>query len=184
MPWRFLIALAILGLSACSRGSNPELDFRSLESLRSQATHTVDVNLGPFQMAIASWMLDGNDPDTEVIRNTLKACKSVHIRSYEFGPDFEYPRAEIDALQSQLSGRGWSPLATVRDRNGKKNVDVYIALEHEKITGLVVLVSGPRDLTIVNVVGSLDASQIDELRTHFSTHSRHASLSREAPPDL
>jgi hypothetical protein len=123
-----------------------------------------------------------DDPDAAAIRNTLKACKGVHIRHYEFSSDFEYPRADIEAIQSQLSGRGWSSLVTVRDRKAKENVDVYIRLQEEKVTGFVVLASEPRELTIVNVVGTFDIADLENLRTHFGAHAHRKA--EDAPPDL
>jgi hypothetical protein len=171
MP-RLFVALAVLCLTACASARSPELVFPDPAHLKGQLTRTVDIDLGRFQLALLRWVLDKNDPDTVALRNTLKSCKAVHVRSYEFGSDFEYPHRDIEALQAQLSGHGWTSLATVRDRKAKENVDVYIRLERQKVTGLVVLASEPRELTIVNVVGSLDLAQIESLRAHFATPHR------------
>jgi hypothetical protein len=74
----------------------------------------------------------------------------------------------VDAVRSQLSRKGWSPLAQVHDRNAQEEVDVYLALDQEKITGMAVVVSEPREFTIVNIVGSLDPEQINKLREQFT----------------
>jgi hypothetical protein len=180
---RLFAALVILGLSACASARGPELVLPRM----SHATETVDIDIGPLRLGLAGWILGkSDDPDSVALRETLKACKSVHIRSYEFASDFEYPEAEIDAIRMQLSRPGWTQLATVRERKTRENVDVYIAFHQEKITGLVVLASGPRDLTIVNVVGSFDPAQLQRLHTHFSEQARHKSAwhtSRDSDPD-
>jgi hypothetical protein len=174
MPGRLFVALAVLCLSACASAEEPERFLWKLDHLKGDVTRTVDIDVGPFGLALASWVMDKNDPDMAALRDTLKGCKAVHIRSYEFGSDFEYPRADIDALQSQLSGHGWTSLATVRDRKTKENVDVYIRLEREKVTGFVMLASAARGLTIVNVVGTVDLAQIQQLRAHFGAPHRKA----------
>ncbi len=184
MPHRLFAAFALLVLSACASARGPELDLRSLDHLKRHATETVDIEIGPLRLAIASWFLGKDDPDSAALRDTLKACKSVRIRSYEFGSDFEYPEADVEAIRSQLSGPGWSQLATVRDRKAKENLDVYIALQTEKITGLVIIASARSELTIVNVVGSLDVRQIEGLRAHFGAPHRRKMMADNAPPDL
>jgi len=186
MLQRLFAAFAMLVLSACASAHGPELDLRSLDHLKRDATEKVDIELGPTQLAIAGWMLGRgqNDPDSAALRDTLKACKSVRIRSYEFGSDFDYPQADIEAVRSQLAGPGWSQLATVRDRSARENLDVYIALEQEKVTGFVLIVSGRSELTIVNIVGSLDVRQIERLRAQFGAPSRRSLMADDTSPDL
>jgi hypothetical protein len=184
MQRRLLAAFVVLWLSACAHAQG-KLDFSSLDAFKRHSTQTVDIDVGPMRLAIAGWFLGGRDPDTAAARNILKACKAVHVRSYQFGPDFEYPEGEIDALRTQLSGGGWSQLVKVRDRAANENVDVFISLENEKITGFAVIASKPRELTIVNVVGSFDPGQLGELREQFgSAHRWHRASSDDAPPDL
>jgi hypothetical protein len=181
---RLFVVLAMLGLSACATARG-ELVLPNQSHLKSHATHAVDLEVGPFGLALGRWIMGRateGDPDAAAVRDALKACKSVRIRSYEFDSDFEYPQDDIDSIRSQLARPGWSQLATVRDRKKRENVDVYIALEDEKIYGLVVLASGPRELTIVNVVGAFGLDQIDRLRTHFTAQARRRAVPDEAPP--
>ncbi len=187
MPRRLFAALVVLCLSACASARDP--DFSKLgRQLKSHATETVDINLGPIRLGLASWFLGkSDDPDAVALRKTLRACSGVHIRHYEFASDFEYPTADIDAIQAQLSGHGWSSLVTVRDRKAKENVDVYLRLQGEKITGFVVLASEPREFTLINLVGSLDVAEIENLRTHFAStshrHRHYGPTPDSAPPD-
>jgi Domain of unknown function (DUF4252) len=180
MPRRLFVALAVLCLSACASAQEPERFLWKLDHLKGQVTRTVDIDIGPFGLALARWVMDKDDPDMAALRDTLKGCKAVHIRSYEFGSDFEYPRADIEALQSQLSGQGWTSLATVRDRKTKENVDVYIRLQREKVTGFVMLASEARGLTLVNVVGTVDLAAIQELRAHFGVPHRKPATDDES----
>jgi hypothetical protein len=186
MQRRLFAAFVVFWLSACAHAQgHGELVLPNLDKFKRHATQTVDIDVGPLRLAIASWFLGDGDPDTAVARNILKACKAVHVRSYQFGPDFEYPEADIDALRSQLSGGGWSQLAKVRDRAANEDVDVFIAFQNEKITGFTVIASKPRELTIVNVAGAFDPQQLDELREQFgSPHRWRRAASDDAPPGL
>lgn len=179
----FFVAVALLCLSACAHARSLELALPDLDRFKSYASQTVDIDVGPFKLAIAGWFLSGNDPDTATARELLKACKSVHVRSYQFDGRSEYPEGEIDTLRTQLSSGGWSQLAKVRNRKSDDNVDVYVALDNEKITGVVVIASHPRELTIVNVTGSIDPSLVDRLRTEFGPPRHRRSWADDAPPD-
>jgi hypothetical protein len=53
-------------------------------------------------------------------------------------------------------------------------------MEKERITGLAIVASEPREFTIVNAVGSLDLAQVDKLRRHFGEFHHDATAS--APP--
>jgi hypothetical protein len=184
MQRRLFAAFVVFWISTCAHAEG-KLVFPSLDRLERHATQTLDVDVGPMRLAIASWFLSSDDPDTATARNILKACKGVHVRSYQFGPDFEYPEDDIDALRSQLSGGGWSQLAKIRNRTASEDVDVFIALENDKITGFTVIASKPRELTIVNVVGSFDPSQIEGLREQFGSPNRqHQASSDDTPPGL
>ncbi len=90
---RFSSLSRCCGLSACAYARSPERVLPSLDRFKSHATQTVDIDVGPFKLAIAGWFLSSSDPETAAARDLIKACKSVRIRSYEFGSDFEYPQA-------------------------------------------------------------------------------------------
>jgi hypothetical protein len=106
----------------------------------------------------------------------------VQIRSYEFKDGFEYPKADLDALRAQLLRPAWSQLVKVRNRDEHENVDVYVALQNHTVEGVTIIVSGPRELTIVNAVGSVELDQIDGLRKMFEhPNGRLAQVSQHAP---
>lgn len=181
MSLRLFAAFVVLCLSACASARGPEVRLSSLAHLKSHATESFDLDLGPIRLGIASWFVGkANDPDAVALHKTLKACKAVHIRHYEFAPDFEYPQEDIDAVRSQLSGPGWTQLATVRDKKARENVDVYVRFDQEKITGFIVLASERSEFTIVNIVGSFDVADIEKLSAQFRNNPHH--YHRGTPP--
>ena len=163
-------ACLTLPLFATACGS--ELSLPSFPDLREHATESVDLTLGGMPLHLIGWLMNDGDPDSAQVKETLKGLKSVQIRSYQFNADYAYPQAAIDRLRAQLTAPGWSPLVQVRKRgdqdgHDKENVDIYVALEDKKVTGLVIIACEPRELTIVNIVGTIDLEQVASLRKTF-----------------
>ena len=167
-----LAAAACLSLPLLATARGPELQLPSFPGLREQATESVDVTLGWMPLHLMGWLAGNGDPDSAQVKETLKGLKSVQIRSYKFNADYAYPQADIDRLRAQLSAPEWSPLVQVRKRGEREgqdqeHVDIYVALEDKKVKGLVIIACEPRELTIVNIVGTIDLEQIASLRRTF-----------------
>ena len=97
----------------------------------------------------------------------LKGLKSVSVCHYRSIRISCTRRDDLDAVRSQLDNPAWSRIVQVRDRGEEKEWMCYIALEDDKITGLAIVASEPREFTIVNVVGTFDLDQVDRLRAKF-----------------
>ncbi|HVH82676.1 MAG TPA: DUF4252 domain-containing protein [Steroidobacteraceae bacterium] len=170
---RLLVAGAAgLALPLLAAAGDPQFRLPSFPGLREQATESVDVDLGWLPLYVTSWLMDAGDQEAAAVGKTIRSLKSVQIRSYRFDSEFTYPQAEIDQLRAQLAQPGWSPLVAVRkhgDAAGKdrENVDIYVALEDKKVKGLVIIACEARELTVVNLVGTIDLDQIASLRKTF-----------------
>lgn len=167
-----LAAAACLSLPLAATARGAELELPSFPDLREQATESVDLTLGWMPLHLMGWLMNDGDPDAAQVKETLKGLKSVQIRSYQFNADYAYPQADLDRLRARLAAPGWSPLVQVRkrgDRDGqdKEKVDIYVALEDKKVKGLVIIACEPRELTIVNIIGTIDLEQIAGLRRTF-----------------
>ena len=165
---RYVPAFACLALPVLAAAQPPQVTVPSFAELKAAATDSVDLTFGPSLLGMVGWLMDDHDPDSANLKKTVQGLRSVQIRSYHFKEDFVYPKADLDALRAQLSQPGWSQLVKVRDRN-KENVDIYIALENRTIHGLTIIASGLRELTIVNVVGTVNLEQIEGIRKTFAS---------------
>jgi Domain of unknown function (DUF4252) len=167
------VAAACLTLPLLATAQGPQqLRLPSFPDLKEHATESVDITLGWMPLHLMGWFMNDGDPDSAEMKQTLKGLKSVQIRSYQFDADNAYPQSDIDQLRAQLSAPGWSPLVQVRKRGdaegkARENVDIYVALEDKKVKGLVIIACEPRELTIVNIVGTIDIEQIASLRKTF-----------------
>jgi hypothetical protein len=101
----------------------------------------------------------------------LQDIKSVRVRNFTFDSDNAYSKADIDSVRKQLQAPGWSALVQVHRRESNEDVDVYVCLEDDKVKGLAVIASEPREFTIVNIVGSIDLDKISMLEGEFGIPS-------------
>jgi hypothetical protein len=159
-------------LPTFAAAQGPQLKLPSFSSLREAATESVNIDLGSLPLHLTAWLMSDDDPDSAEVKKTIQELKSVQIRSYRFGSDFTCPQADIDAIRAQLSGPTWTPLVQVRkradkDERGKENVDIYVALEDQKVKGLVIIDCEPREFTIVNIAGTVDLEHLASLRKTF-----------------
>ncbi|MEJ1963728.1 MAG: DUF4252 domain-containing protein [Gammaproteobacteria bacterium] len=161
MSHRIAVALVLGVLSAAAEAGSPRLKLPSFANLESQAVESVDVTFGWVPLHLAGWFIGDDDPDGAEVRQLLKSIKSISVRHYRFGSDFVYSMKDLDAIRAQLSGQGWFPLVQVRDRRQDENVDVFFALDGDKITGVAIIASEPREFTILNIVGKLDMDQVE-----------------------
>lgn len=131
----------------------------SVEKLGSKATETVDVTLDPAMLQFAQQMA-GDDPDA---RRVLQGLKNLRVRSFEFEKEGEYSPADVESMRSQLGGPGWSRIAQVRSKRDREDVDIYMKVGANSLGGLVVLVAGPKELTIVDIDGNIKPEDLGHL---------------------
>jgi hypothetical protein len=162
-----LVLFAFGALSACAHAQAPELKLPTFDHLRAQATESVDFSLSPLPLQLASWFIHDDDPNSAAVKNIFSGLHGLHVMHYEFAADNVYSRADIEAVRAQLAKGGWTSIARVRDQKKSQDVDVYLAYESDRITGLTIVASEPRQFTIVHASGSFDMKQVDALRMHF-----------------
>jgi hypothetical protein len=167
-----LAAATALALPVAGFGVEPELNIPNFSHLRQKATDSTDTIDG-FLMRIARKFAAKHAADEaqDEALSLLQDIKSVRVRNFTFDSDDAYSQKDIDGVRKQLQGPGWSALATVHKREPREDVDVYICLENDKVMGLAVIASEPREFTIVNIVGSIDLDKIGELEGEFGIPS-------------
>ena len=171
MPFRaVLIATAAVAcLTTCcaprALAADPELRLPSFEHLRQRATESVNVTIDGWPLALARRALDeSSDPADRELKRALHGLKAIYIRSFEFPENNQYAEADVAEVRSQLSAPGWNALAQVRQHgHDSENVDIYVSMDHELVTGIAILASSPRQFTIVNIVGSVDPATLGKL---------------------
>jgi hypothetical protein len=166
IPMLALAALAALCVRA-ARAADAQLTLPDFASLEAKASETVNVTLDASLIGLAGRFLDPSKPEDAAVRKLINGLQGIYVRSYTFDSDFAYPKAEVDRVRSQLSAPGWRSVVQVHDVRKHNDVDIYMYVDRNRVNGLAIIASQPREFTIVNIVGSVDLEQLHELEGRF-----------------
>ena len=139
----------------------------SIDRLASKAKSVVDVNLDGSLLQLAARFLSDRDADEVQVKKLVSGLKGIFVKSFEFDNRGEYLESDVEGLRSQLRGPGWSRIVGVKSQRSGDNADIYLKSDSTQITGLVVLVAEPRQLTIVSINGPINPDDIRNLGGHF-----------------
>jgi hypothetical protein len=164
-----IFALAVLSALLCEPAfaAGPRLTLPEFQALEEKASEVVSVTLDSALLGLAAGFLDDKNPEDAAVKDVVAGLTGVYVKSFTFDADFEYPKADVDKVRRQLSAPGWQRLVEVRSRKEGSRVDVYISMDRNKANGLAIIASEPRELTIVNIVGSVDLQKLHQLEGKF-----------------
>ena len=161
-----LITLAVA--LACGQGAGTvgKLDIDRLDRLSAKAAEIVSVNLDERLLRIVPKALS-KDPDDEKVRKIIADLKGVYVKSFDFDAEGAYGEADVGPIRQQLRSPGWSRIIEVTSRREGKNVEVYILTNGGRIDAMAVLAFEPKQLTVVNIVGTVDLEKLSKLEGQF-----------------
>jgi len=139
----------------------------NLDALADKADDAVTVTMDKSMLQLAAKFLNDKDGDESDVRKLIAGLDGIYVRSFEFKHENEYSMADVDAVRSQLQTPAWGRLVGVRSKHGD-NVDVYFKNGgNGNLGGIVVIAAEPRELTIVNIIGTLDPEKLADLGGEF-----------------
>jgi Domain of unknown function (DUF4252) len=163
-----MIRLAVLTCLALAPLGAQEIKLpASVERLSAKASSVVDVTMDANLLQLASRFLSDKDADDAQVKKLIAGLKGIYVRSFEFDKPGEYQDADVEPIRAQLRNPAWSRIVGVRSAKSGENAEVYIKTDNNKIGGLVVLATEPKELTLVSIEGSIDPDQLHELGGHF-----------------
>ena len=140
----------------------------SIEKLAEKAEESVDVTLSKSMLQMAARFLSDKDSEEAKAKKIVAGLESVSVRSFEFAREGEYNPADVDAIRAQLQAPAWSRFVGARSKRSGQNADVYFKdAPGGQLGGIVVIAAEPTRLTIVNLIGRLDAAQLADLGGQF-----------------
>jgi len=165
---RMILAAGILTAAAIPSGAQEIKLPPDLEKLADKAEQSVDVTMNKSMLQMAARFLSDHDGDEAKTRKLIAGLDSVIVRSFEFARDGEYSAADVDAVRAQIQAPAWSRIVGVRSKSSGENADVYFKNgANGQLGGVVVISAEPRRLTIVNIIGTLDPTQLGDLGGQF-----------------
>jgi uncharacterized protein DUF4252 len=139
----------------------------NVERLAEKAVETVNVTLDGALLQLASKFLSSNDGEEKAVKELIANLKGIYVRSFEFAEPGQYTEADVESLRKQLTAPTWSRMVSVNSKKDGENVDVFSKMVQDKIAGLVVIAAEPRELTFINIVGSIDLKTLSSLGGQF-----------------
>jgi hypothetical protein len=155
------LLLAVIGL-----GNAQQLKL-NLDHLAAKAADSIDISLNASMLQFAAKFLDGKDPDEAKIKKLIVGIDSIAIRSFEFKADGEWAQSDLEGVRSQLKAPGWSRLLGFKSASEGESAEVHVFNEKEKIAGVAIVITAPREFTVVNLTGAIDMDSLAELSGHF-----------------
>lgn len=179
-----LLAVAVVALCVVASAQDARLRIDSLDRLEAKASKTVDVSIDEKMIGMVAKIVRNADPkdeDTQKAASLLADVKAIYVKSYEFDNEGEYLPADVDGIRAQVKGAGWERLVGVRSKKDGENAEVYVLMQADKVLGLAIIAADPKELTVVNIVGSINLDRLSELDGDFGLP--RMQLKREPKPN-
>jgi hypothetical protein len=158
----------IAGLCAAAAALACAQQFKfDLSQLEPKASNAVDVSLNNSTLQFAAKFLDTKDPDEARVKDLIAGLQGIYIKSFEFKREGAWSDADIENIRKQLRAPEWSRIVGAKSNEDGENTDVYVRTVDKKVTGVAILATAPKELTVVNIVGPVDLDSLADLGGHF-----------------
>jgi Domain of unknown function (DUF4252) len=140
---------------------------QGFEVLGQRAAFHTDFTFDRSMLQVASYFVGDADPEA---RNAIAKLNGISVHSYHFAGPGMYDPAALDMIRRQFEAAGWRHLVAAHGKGDPFNpseTDLWINFAHMDVTGMMVLVSGPKDLNLVALDGDISTVDLLHLRGHF-----------------
>ncbi|MGH8294622.1 MAG: DUF4252 domain-containing protein [Steroidobacteraceae bacterium] len=178
----FILVCALLALPSLAAAADPgRLQLPDFPALAKRATKSVDITLDPSLLRLASGVIDDNSgANGAAVNDLIKGLRGIYVRSYTFDKPGEYSKADVRAIRSQLLAPGWQPIVSTHDVKQGSHVDIYVQRSDNRTEGIAIIAAEPLQLTIVNIVGSIDLAKLARLQGQFGVPKVGLTASAQA----
>jgi hypothetical protein len=161
-----LTGVLLLG-AATAFAQGPRLQLQTLDRLAARAADSTEVELDPNLLRMAGTVIAAERPADAGLTEAVAGLEGVYVRSFQFAEGQSYEPSDLDAIRKQLTTGSWSRVVRAQSKADGETVEVYVWRDGEKTGGLAVLVMEPREVTVVNLIGSLDLAKLAALQGKF-----------------
>lgn len=161
-----------------------KIQLGNLDKLEARATESVDVTLDGKLLQIATVFLNSKKPEEAAIRELVGGLKGIYVKIFNFDKEGEYTVADVDSVRTQLRAPTWSRMVGVKSKKDNENVEVYMLMTPgAQIGGIAVIATEPKQLTVVNIVGTIDLEKLVRLSGKFGIPSIEINIDKKAPKE-
>jgi hypothetical protein len=164
-PTRILAITTVIAVGAAALWGQ-QFQF-NLDHLKEKSSDHVEVSLNSSTLQFAAKFMDGKDPDEAKVRKLLMGIEGIYIKSFEFKNTGAWSQSDLDRVRTQLKAPEWSRIVGVKSGEDGENIEIWLRTEKGKVSGVAILASEPRQLTVVNLIGNIDLESVADLGGHF-----------------
>ena len=160
----FILAAGISAAPALAQTAQLPAPSPIEKELAARASDVTEVTLGKNMLAFAAKIMNGKNDDDAEARHLIEGLDGIYVREYEFDKDGQFSPDEVDQLRKYFETSEWSPIVKERQRKTGESTDVMVKLVNGESHGMFILDAGPRELTIVLILGPIHTDDLSRLR--------------------
>jgi hypothetical protein len=164
-PARILVLTAALAAGAAALWAQ-QFQF-NLDYLKDKSSDHVEVSLNSSTLQFAAKFMDGKDPDEARVKKLILGIDGIYIQSFDFKNKGAWSPSDLDKVRVQLKAPEWSRIVGVKSNEDGENIEIWLRMEKGKVSGVAILASQPRQLTVANLVGNIDLDSLADIGGHF-----------------
>lgn len=163
-----LLFLITLAATLTAHAQDVRLRLDNLSKLEASASDSIDVTLDGPLLHLAEKFLDPKKPEEAAVKEVLAGLKGIYVKSFEFDKEGAYSLADVDAIRAQVRAPGWSRIIGVKSKKEGENAEVYLmTATGSQVGGIAIIAADPKELTVVNIVGTIDLDKLSQLSGKF-----------------
>jgi len=166
-----LLLLTVPSLAFAKDSPNQQLPSnwvpQGFEALGQRAAFHTDFTFDRSMLQVAGYFIGDADPEA---RNAIAKLNGISVHSYHFAGPGLYDPAALDLIRRQYEAAGWRHLVAAHSKTdpfSAGQTDLWINFAHMDVTGMMVLISSPKDLDLVSLNGDISTVDLLHLRGHF-----------------
>jgi len=139
----------------------------NLDHLKGRAKSRIDLSLNSDTLQLAARFMDSKDPDEAKVKKLIMGIAGIFIKSYEFKEAGNWAESDLEKVRGQLKAPEWSRIVGIAGGDDEQNIEIWMRTAKGKVSGVAILASEPRRLTVANLVGDIDLDSLAEIGGHF-----------------
>jgi Domain of unknown function (DUF4252) len=163
-----LLACLVAFGSAAGFAQNAKLQLSQLDKLAAKASSVTNVTLDGSLLKLATQEMSqkasaSNSQKKASAAELIHRLKGIYVKSFEFDKPGEYSKADVESITRQLESGGWKAIVHVEEKKSGETTGIYVMHEGGETVGMAIVAAEPKELTVVNLVGPIDFSQLGSL---------------------
>ena len=165
--FRFAILVFIAvaaGTGAQAQMPQPGWLPQRIEALRQSASAKTEFTLDHDMLIFASKL----DSENEDLRRVIAGVSGVSVHNFRYREPWMYDADALNSLKEEYHAAGWKQVVNNHDKDGGPGVsDVWIRFQNNAISNIVMLFARSREVSFVEVTGSISPLDLSHLGGHF-----------------